>query len=292
MNQLSNKELSEISNHLGEFKLKNVQKVSGGCIHDCWKIEFLDSSFFVKKNKRINRYLKFEKYCLEDLEKYINYQHLIIPKPKSYFVNDGTEFLIMDWIEMNQNDQSKLGRGLAEMHIKSNKSSIIDYGYPIKGYIGTTTQIECWEKNWADCFINYRIKIQLNKLKNKTLNNKVIDKLISKIRLVLNDHKPFISLIHGDLWSGNISTGGMGKGVIFDPACWWADCEVDIAMSRLFGGFNREFYEEYYKIKPKNKDFQKRTIIYNLYHVLNHANMFGGGYLNQVDNYIENILRM
>ena len=105
-------------------------------------------------------------------------------------------------------------------------------------------------------------------------------------------HKPIIALVHGDLWSGNTGMDKNGKGVIFDPASWWADNEVDVAMTKLFGGFRKEFYEEYHRIFPKKNVFEKRIIIYNLYHILNHANMFGGGYLKQVEDYIKAILNM
>ena len=94
------------------------------------------------------------------------------------------------------------------------------------------------------------------------------------------------------MWSGNIGVNQTNKGVIFDPACWWADSEVDIAMTRLFGNFQEEFYENYHKIIPIKTGFEKRTIIYNFYHILNHANMFGGGYFAQVKEYIKKILLM
>ena len=100
------------------------------------------------------------------------------------------------------------------------------------------------------------------------------------------------SIVHGDLWSGNIGVNQMNKGVIFDPASWWADCEVDIAMTKLFGNFRSEFYENYHKVVPIKKGFKKRTIIYNFYHILNHANMFGGTYYQQAQIYIKNILSM
>ena len=99
-------------------------------------------------------------------------------------------------------------------------------------------------------------------------------------------------LIHGDLWSGNVSTGYLKKGIIFDPSCWWADAEVDIAMTRLFGGFTDDFYDEYFKLIKEKDGSNKRTIIYNFYHILNHANMFGGNYINEVNNYINMILNM
>ena len=106
------------------------------------------------------------------------------------------------------------------------------------------------------------------------------------------NHKPINALVHGDLWSGNAGMDKNGKGVIFDPASWWADNEVDIAMTKLFGGFRKEFYEEYHKIFPIKNGFEKRIIIYNFYHILNHANMFGGGYLKQVEDYVKAILNM
>ena len=149
-----------------------------------------------------------------------------------------------------------------------------------------------WENNWIECFINLRIEPQLATLENFFSEIEIKNKIKSKIKSELNDYKPFNSLIHGDLWSGNIGVTQMNKGVIFDPACWWADCEVDIAMTRLFGGFRSEFYENYHKIIPIKKGFEKRTIIYNFYHILNHANMFGGSYYQQLQCYIKNILSM
>ena len=124
------------------------------------------------------------------------------------------------------------------------------------------------------------------------LSKAAINKLTEKIKSELIDHKPINTLVHGDLWSGNVGVDESGKVVIFDPASWWADNEVDIAMTKLFGGFRKEFYEEYHRIFPIKKGLEKRIIIYNFYHILNHANMFGGGYLKQVKDYVKAILNM
>ncbi len=97
----------------------------------------------------------------------------------------------------------------------------------------------------------------------------------------LQEHNPVPSLVHGDLWSGNASTTKDGKGIIFDPAVYWADREVDLAMTKLFGGFSNEFYVAYKNTWPLNESAKRRVNIYNLYHLLNHANMFGGSYANQ-----------
>ena len=285
-------EVSEICNQLGEGSPKSIKQVFGGGIHTSWQIEFRYNKFFLKRNKRKKKILKFEESCLNDLQKYINYENLIIPKVISYIEVNNVELLLMEWIDMNNSDQTKLGKGLGEMHMQSNEFNPNNFGYSTQGYIGTTNQIEGWEKNWIDCFINLRIEPQLAILKNDFLTIDIKNKIKSKIQSALLEHEPLNSLVHGDLWSGNIGVHQMNKGVIFDPACWWADCEVDIAMTRLFGSFKSEFYENYHKIIPLKKGFHKRVIIYNFYHVLNHANMFGGSYFSQIQDYIQKIMNI
>ncbi len=292
MTKLSNIEVSEICNQLGESLPKNISQIHGGDIHTSFKLDFKDKSFFLKKNIRKEKFLKFEYFCLRNLEEYIDHENLKIPKIYFYLNIKDTEILIIEWIEMNNSSQLKLGKGLAEMHIKSNKSNPNKFGYQEEGFIGLNRQVSGWEKNWSDCFVNLRIKPQLKKLKKNTFNSKTISILISKIIAILNRHNPTITLVHGDLWSGNVGINSCDKGIIYDPACWWADSEVDIAMTLLFGGFKQEFYEEYFKVLPKKKEFEKRVPIYNFYHILNHANMFGGGYLSQADEYIKIILNL
>ena len=292
MQTISYIELSEICNQLGEGSPINIKQVFGGDIHKSWKIEFHNAKFFLKRNERKEKFLKFEESCLKSLHKYINYENLVVPKVISYLEVNNVELLLIEWIDMNNIDQQKLGRGLGEMHIESNKFNPKRFGYPIQGYIGTTKQVKGWEENWVECFINLRIEPQLAILEKNFLDIDVRNKIKSKIKSELHDHEPFNALVHGDLWSGNIGVNQKGKGVIFDPACWWADCEVDIAMTRLFGNFRSEFYENYHKIVPTKEGFEKRNIIYNFYHILNHANMFGGSYCHQVKTYIKNILSM
>ncbi len=292
MQKIPHIELNEICFQLGEGLPKSIKKVLGGDSHESWQIEFKNAKFFLKRNAREGRFLEFEKSCLNNLQKYLNYENLIVPKIISYLEVNNVELLLLEWIDMKNSDQEKLGRGLGEMHIESNKSNQPSFGYPIHGFIGTTNQIKGWEKDWIKCFINLRIDPQLEILEKDFLEIDIKNKIKSKIESILLDHEPMKSLVHGDLWSGNIGVTLMNKGVIFDPASWWADCEVDIAMTRLFGNFQNEFYENYHKIIPIKKGFEKRTIIYNFYHILNHANMFGGSYCHQVQSYIRNILNM
>ena len=292
MQKLSPIEVSEICNELGEGSPINIEKVHGGDIHSAWQIKFANKKLFLKRNDRNKNFLKFEKYCLQNLRKYINQQNLVVPEVITYKIFKNAEILLIEWIDMQNLDQTNLGKGLGEMHLNSTESNPKKFGYPIDGFIGTTDQKKGWENNWIDCFLNLRIIPQLSILKSNVLEKEAINKVKEKIKSELQNHKPINSLVHGDLWSGNIGIDKSGKGVIFDPASWWADNEVDIAMTKLFGGFSKEFYEEYHRIFPIKDGFEKRIIIYNFYHILNHANIFGGSYFNQVKNYAKEIINM
>ena len=292
MQKLSSIEINEICEELGETYPKSIEQVHGGDIHNAWRIEFSNKKLFLKRNIRNKKFLEFEKYCLQNLRKYINQENLVIPEVIAYKNIKNIEILLIEWIDMHNFDQKKLGKGLGELHLKSAESNPKMFGFPVEGFIGTTDQKKGLEDNWIDCFLNLRIIPQLLILKSRILDKEIINKVKEKIKSELLNHKPINALVHGDLWSGNAGMNKCGKGVIFDPASWWADNEVDIAMTKLFGGFRKEFYEEYHRIFPIKNGFEKRIIIYNFYHILNHANMFGGGYLKQVKDYVKAILNM
>ena len=292
MQKLSPIEINEICEELGETYPKSIEQVHGGDIHSAWQIEFSNKKLFLKRNIRNKKFLEFEKYCLQNLRRYINQENLVIPEVIAYKNIKNIEILLIEWIDMHNFDQKKLGKGLGELHLKSAESNPKMFGFPVEGFIGTTDQKKGLEDNWIDCFLNLRIIPQLLSLKSRILDKEIINKVKEKIKSELLNHKPINALVHGDLWSGNAGMDKNGKGVIFDPASWWADNEVDIAMTKLFGGFRKEFYEEYHRIFPIKNGFEKRIIIYNFYHILNHANMFGGGYLNQVEDYVKAILNM
>jgi len=292
MQKLSPIEINEICEELGETYPKSITQVHGGDIHNAWRIEFSNKKLFLKRNIRNKKFLEFEKYCLQNLRKYINQENLVIPEVIAYKNIKNIEILLIEWIDMHNFDQKKLGKGLGELHLKSAESNPKMFGFPVEGFIGTTDQKKGLEDNWIDCFLNLRIIPQLLSLKWRILDQEIINKVKEKIKSELLNHKPINALVHGDLWSGNAGMDKSGKGVIFDPASWWADNEVDIAMTKLFGGFRKEFYEEYHRIFPIKDGFEKRIIIYNFYHILNHANMFGGGYLKQVKDYVKAIINM
>ena len=292
MKKLSPIEVSEICDELGEAYPKSIKRIYGGDIHSTWQIEFANKKLFLKINEKSKKFLEFEKYCLQNLRKFINQENLIVPEVIAYKNFQNKEFLVIEWIDMKNFDQKNLGKGLGEMHLNSNKANPKIFGYPVEGFIGLSDQKKGWENDWIDCFLNLRIAPQLSILQSNILNKEIVNKVKEKIKSELIRHTPIHTLVHGDLWSGNVGIDENGKGVIFDPASWWADNEVDIAMTRLFGGFRKEFYEEYHRIFPIKEGFEKRITIYNFYHILNHANMFGGSYFNQVETYVKAIVNM
>ena len=141
---------------------------------------------------------------------------------------------------MQNIDQKMLGKGLGEMHLNSAEFNPKSFGYPVEGFIGTTEQKQGWENNWIDCFLNLRIIPQISILKSNVLDSETIKKVIEKIKLELVNHKPINALVHGDLWSGNIGTDKSGKGVIFDPASWWAD-NGGYSYDKIIWGFRKNF---------------------------------------------------
>jgi len=265
MQKLSPIEVNEICDELGETYPKSIKQVHGGDIHSSWQIEFSNKELFLKRNVRNKKFLEFEKNCLQNLRNYINEENLIIPEVIAYKNIKNKEILITEWIDMQNFDQKNLGKGLGEMHLNSSESNPKMFGFQVDGFIGTTNQKKGWEDNWIDCFLNLRIIPQLLILKSTVLDKETTNKVIEKIKSELLNHKPNNALVHGDLWSGNSGIDKNGKGVIFDPASWWADNEVDIAMTKLFGGFRQEFYEEYHKVFPiKNVNHFLMYLLINL----------------------------
>ena len=177
---------------------------------------------------------------------------------------------------------------LAKFHQNTN----INYGFFHDTYCGPTLQINSWNCDWYDFFFNTKIKYQLDlaikkKHVDKNYSKKVLN-LLKKNKSLFLDRIP--SLIHGDLWSGNIGTDIHNKPRLFDPSLYYGDYEADIAMTELFGGFDQKFYEGYNHIKKFEPGFKNRSNFYKLYHILNHLNIFGSSYKYDLDNIIKKIV--
>ncbi len=255
-----------------------------GVLNESWKILLEDGrEIFAKTTRKRNlKRLQFEAKGLLKLKEFANKELLMIPEPLHIQTIKEESILILPWLKFTNCSQKLLGQGLALLHKESTKLSPSKFGWESDGFIGAGLQPQGWRINWGECFVDLRLSPQLKIAEKWGIVFTDYKPLLSKIISLLNSHKPKPSLVHGDLWSGNASVTDNGLGVLIDPAVWWADREVDIAMTQLFGGFSSEFYKSYENTWPTNKrNLKTRIQIYNLYHLLNHANLFGGSYKQQ-----------
>ena len=280
MEELIQKALSSSNKISNNSLIEKIIPVGGGCIHKAWCIHFKNGKRVFAKSNHIDNInmFKFERECLSVLKRFANKTYIHIPEPLDLISYQNKSILFLEWIYLKESQQTLLGKGLALLHKSSSEWSQKNFGWEKEGFIGSNTQIKGWDSNWGEFFVNYRLRPQL--IQAKTWGVRVDDykDVLTYLSSYLNDHCPRISIVHGDLWSGNCGSTQNGLGSIYDPASYWADREVDISMTKLFGGFNKEFYKAYEEIWPLDKLSNARTDIYNLYHLLNHANMFGGTY--------------
>jgi len=183
----------------------------------------------------------------------------------------GVAFIEMERLDLGgPADWAAMGRMVAGLHRNTGER----YGWEADNWIGRSPQPNGWSDDWADFFWRKRLTPQLQRA-GISVDEK-------KTRQILEGHRPQASLLHGDLWSGNAGFTPQGP-VIFDPAVYYGDREADLAMTELFGGFPAQFYSSYRKELPLDAGYEKRKHLYNLYHLLNHLNLFGGGYRAQVE---------
>tara|TARA_B100001250_G_scaffold210092_1_gene180317 strand:- start:276 stop:1160 length:885 start_codon:yes stop_codon:yes gene_type:complete len=260
--------------------IEKIIPVGGGCIHNAWCVHFQNGKKVFAKSNHIDNInmFQFERECLLVLKRFADKSYISIPKPLDLIIYQNISILLLEWIELKQSEQNLLGKGLALLHKSSTQENNKNFGWEKEGYIGSNSQIRGWDSNWGKFFVNYRLRPQLIKAAKWGVRIEDYEQVLIYLSSYLNNHNPCVSLVHGDLWSGNCGSTKNGVGSLYDPASYWGDREVDISMTKLFGGFNSDFYKGYAEIWPLNKLSEDRTDIYNLYHLLNHANIFGGSY--------------
>ncbi len=283
-------EISEnITKHTGEkFEVKNHRSVGGGCINQGYKLEGVNKTYFVKLNQA-NQVEMFAAEAL-GLQQIHAINTIRVPQPICYGISGNNSYLVLEWLELSRgNNQSweEMGRKLAKLHRESKGSQ---FGWEINNTIGSTPQINTWCDNWADFFAEHRIGYQLRLANRRGGNFPQPEKVVEVVRQILADTNPQPSLVHGDLWSGNAACTIDNEPVIIDPATYYGDREVDLAMTELFGGFPAAFYRGYNQEWQLDHGYQQRKTLYNLYHILNHFNLFGYGYASQAANMIREIL--
>ena len=176
-----------------------------------------------------------------------------------------------------------MGEQLAELHRISNPR----FGWQQQNTIGSTPQINTWSEDWVDFFTQHRLGYQWQLARRRGFRSSTsIEQFFAVVPSFFRDYQPQPSMVHGDLWSGNAGFSIQGEPIIYDPALYFGDREVDIAMTELFGGFPSEFYAAYNRAFPLDSGYNQRKTLYNLYHILNHYNLFGGSYGSQANRMI------
>jgi len=207
----------------------------------------------------------------------------------------GQAWIELEFLDLRGLDDragAQLGEQLAELHRCTGAQPDATYGWPRDNFIGVTPQSNQSHLTWAGFFAAERLLPQLQIAFRNGMPRPLREqgeRIAANLGAFFLDYRPLPSLLHGDLWSGNVGRLPDGTPVIFDPAVYRGDREADLAMTELFGGFPESFYAAYRAAWPLDAGFETRKTLYNLYHILNHYNMFGAGYLNQARRMIERL---
>ena len=285
--------LESIQNGLGVSLGKTVdlhwiRDLSGGDINQAALIESRDKKWFVKYRNHAPGGM-FEAEALA-LAKMSEAECIRVPAAIAWGEDNTTAWLVLEYLELTSSGPaSLLGEQLAALHDVTSDS----FGWSHNNYIGTTPQLNQRSGNWVEFWRDCRLKPQLTMAEAAGFRTRLIDRgerLLDSLDQLMQGHEPAASLLHGDLWAGNKAYTPAGQPVIFDPASYFGDRETDIAMTELFGGFDPEFYAAYQAHSPLSVGYPLRRDLYKLYHVLNHLNLFGAGYLSRSENIIDGLL--
>ena len=274
--------------HLGQ--VLSFEPASGGCINNGGKLTTSQGTFFIKWNSATlypGMFAK-EKTGLQLLRQAGG---ITVPLPGEVYEGHEYSCIVMEYIESGPRARrywQQLAEGLASVHHVVSET----YGLDHDNYMGSIVQYNPASHNWTDFFINARLEAQVKLARDHgrmdTRHTRLFKALYAKLDHILITEPP--CLVHGDLWSGNIITSEQGEPALIDPAVSFAHREIDIAMTQLFGSLPREFYEVYNDVYPLAHGWQERLDVYNLYPLLVHVNLFGGGYLGQVMHILKGLV--
>ena len=263
---------------------RSVEKrryVSGGDINEACVLTLDDGSFLFMKSNSAAALSNFRAEA-EGLRRIRETGAIGVPQVLGTGTDEGSSFLLMEYIIGGRrvgHYWETFAAELAAMH-RADVSANLPYGLEADNWIGSRKQINTPNRSWVTFFRDCRLVPQFTSAARyfSVEDRKRIDDLLSHLdRFLMEPVGP--SLVHGDLWSGNMITGNDGKGWLIDPAVYYGHPEVDIAMTELFGGFPPAFYDAYEETGMLQPGYEDRRDLYNLYQLLNHLNMFGSGYL-------------
>lgn len=264
--------------------------VSGGSINQTYRVNMGLKSLFVKLHQA--QYMPMFEAEAEGLKALRAAMVIRVPEVYACACDDSVSWLVMEYIPLashNSASEKVFAQQLASMHRCMGDS----FGWFRNNTIGSTPQINTLDNNWENFYRKHRLGYQLKLAQRHGFAASLQDKgerLLADLHVFFANYKAQPSLLHGDLWSGNHAIDDEGKPVIFDPAVYYGDREADIAMTELFGGLSHGFYAAYHEAYPLDVGYQVRKILYNLYHILNHANLFACSYVQQAESMMDQLL--
>eukprot|EP00898_Chlorokybus_atmophyticus_P000128 jgi/Chlat1/1115/Chrsp110S00059 len=272
----------------GAREVRNIRSISGGCVNSAYQYQTDAGDFFVKTHSSLPVSM-FESEAA-GLGAMHETGTVRVPKPLKYGTLSRGAFIIMEYISPGsggKDGQAKLGKQLADMHLKGTTDK--GFGFDVDNTIGSTPQPNGWMDDWVEFYRVRRLQHQLNLARHDSnlysKGMRLLDKLPEFFKGM--DIKP--ALLHGDLWSGNISYDSSANPVILDPATYYGHSEAEFGMSWC-AGFSSSFWQAYHEVIPREPGFEDRHQLYMLYHYLNHFNMFGGGYRSSAASIISSLL--
>lgn len=262
--------------------IETALPVSGGDINQARRLETPHGRFFLKLNTTGHAHHMFAAEA-QGLQRMANTHALRIPNVIGCSSVGSMGWLLMEWIESEHRRPDfwqNFGASLATMH----RTRGAYFGLNHDNFIGSLPQSNTQHENWVEFYIAERlqpqVKMALQSNKFNTSDQRNFEHLYRQLPQILPEESP--ALIHGDLWSGNFLADELGAPVLIDPAVCFASREMDIAMSLLFGGFDQAFYDAYHDTYPLLPGWEERVDLYQLYYLLVHVNLFGGGYVGSV----------
>ena len=275
------------------FDLVRASPVGGGCIHTALCLEGEESGGRAKYFAKLNEAASAPMFAAEadGLLALSETAATRVPRVVAQGSDDEHAWLVLEWLELGALDSrsgAALGHALAALH----RTPRDRFGWTRDNFIGASPQVNGWSDDWHSFWRDRRLHAQLRLAAHNRLPSKLIDRgerLAADCGAFFRTYKPIPSLLHGDLWGGNVSATREGP-VLFDPAVYVGDREADLAMTELFGGFPKEMAAAYRADFPLDDGYTVRRELYNLYHVLNHANLFAGGYVAQAARLIERLI--
>ncbi|UCB54710.1 MAG: fructosamine kinase family protein [Thiotrichales bacterium] len=271
-----------------DFHIHNSQNVGGGCINSASRVSDGDLSYFIKTNHA--RHAAMFEAEAEALREMAASHTVRVPQPVCYGEHGNQCYVVMEHLDLGgRADMSSFGRQFAAMH----RVTADQFGWHIDNTIGSTPQPNTPSDDWVEFWRAQRLGFQLRTAADNGYGGELQrlgERLLADMPALFSNHRPVPSMLHGDLWGGNYGALRDGTPVIFDPALYYGDREADLAMTELFGGFGQAFYAAYNEAWPLDAGYDVRKIFYNIYHIINHLNLFGGGYHGQAISMIERVL--